>query len=52
VPGLRFSISFTTRAPRSGETHGREYFFVTPEEFQEIRDRGGLLEWVEQFGYF
>ena len=52
VPGLRFSISFTTRAPRSGETHGREYFFVTPEEFQEIRDRGGLLEWVEQFGHF
>ena len=52
VPGLRFSTSFTTRAPRSGETHGREYFFVTPEEFQEIRDRGGLLEWVEQFGHF
>ena len=51
VPGLRFSISFTTRAPRVGETHGREYFFVTPEEFHEIRNRGGLLEWVEQFGY-
>jgi guanylate kinase len=52
VPGLRFSISLTTRAPRSGETHGREYFFVTPEEFLQIRDRGGLLEWVEQFGHF
>ena len=52
VPGLRFSISLTTRAPRSGETHGREYFFVTPEEFFQIRDRGGLLEWVEQFGHF
>ena len=52
VSGLRFSISFTTRAPRTGEIHGREYFFVTPEEFQEIRDRGGLLEWVEQFGHF
>jgi len=52
VPGLRFSISLTTRAPRSGETHGREYFFVTPEEFLQIRDQGGLLEWVEQFGHF
>jgi len=52
VPGLRFSISLTTRAPRSGEVHGREYFFVSPVEFKEMRDRGGLLEWVEQFGHF
>jgi guanylate kinase len=51
-PGLRFSISLTTRAPRAGESHGREYFFVTPEEFLQIRDEGGLLEWVEQFGHF
>ena len=51
-PGLRFSISLTTRAPRAGEAHGREYFFVKPEEFLQIRDRGGLLEWVEQFGHF
>jgi guanylate kinase len=51
-PGLRFSISLTTRAPRAGESHGREYFFVTPAEFLQIRDRGGLLEWVEQFGHF
>ncbi|MFZ2088790.1 MAG: guanylate kinase [Desulfobaccales bacterium] len=51
-PGLRFSISHTTRAPRPQEAHGREYFFVTPEEFKQIRDQGGLLEWVEQFGYF
>ncbi len=52
IPGLRFSISYTTRAPRSQEVHGREYFFVTPGEFLEIRDRGGLVEWVEQFGHF
>jgi len=51
-PGLRFSISLTTRAPRAGESHGREYSFVTPEEFLRIRDQGGLLEWVEQFGHF
>jgi guanylate kinase len=52
TPGLRFSISYTTRAPRPQESHGREYFFVTPQEFFQIRERGGLLEWVEQFGYF
>jgi len=51
-PGLRFSISYTTRPPRTQETHGQEYFFVSREEFVQIRDRGGLLEWVEQFGHF
>jgi len=48
---LRFSISYTTRAPRPGEVHGRDYFFVSPEEFRRLRDQGALAEWVEQFGY-
>ncbi len=48
---LRFSISFTTRPARAGEVHGRDYFFVSPEEFAHLRDRGALAEWVEQFGY-
>jgi len=51
-PGLRFSISYTTRPPRTQETHGQEYFFVSQEEFLRLRDQGGLLEWVEQFGHF
>ncbi|MFW6122846.1 MAG: guanylate kinase [Thermodesulfobacteriota bacterium] len=51
-PGLRFSISYTTRPPRTQETHGREYFFVTQEEFLRLREQGALLEWVEQFGHF
>lgn len=51
-PGLRFSISYTTRPPRTQETHGQEYFFVSREEFIQVRDQGGLLEWVEQFGHF
>lgn len=50
-PRLRFSISYTTRAPRPGEVNGRDYFFVTPEEFARLRDQGALAEWVEQFGY-
>jgi guanylate kinase len=50
-PRLRFSISFTTRPPRPGEVHGRDYFFVSPGEFAALRDQGALAEWVEQFGY-
>jgi guanylate kinase len=48
---LQFSISYTTRAPRPGEVDGNDYFFVSPDKFHDLRDRGGLLEWVEQFGY-
>lgn len=50
-PNLRFSISFTTRPPRAGEVDGQDYFFVSPEEFQRLRDTGALVEWVEQFGF-
>lgn len=50
-PRLRFSISYTTRPARAGEVHGRDYFFVSPGEFANLRDQGALAEWVEQFGY-
>jgi guanylate kinase len=50
-PRLRFSISYTTRPPRPGEIDGKDYFFVAPDEFRRLRDRGALVEWVEQFGY-
>jgi guanylate kinase len=48
---LKFSISYTTRPPRPGEVPGRDYFFVSPEEFRRLREAGALVEWVEQFGY-
>ncbi|MBI4227036.1 MAG: guanylate kinase [Candidatus Omnitrophica bacterium] len=38
------SVSMTTRGPRSGERHGREYWFVTPSRFAAERRRGALLE--------
>ena len=38
------SVSMTTRAPRPGEEHGREYFFVTKEEFEDKIAHGGLIE--------
>lgn len=50
-PRLRFSISYTTRQPRAGEVHGRDYFFVSMEEFRRLREEDAFVEWVEQFGY-
>jgi guanylate kinase len=43
-PGVRVSVSFTTRAPRSGEQPGRHYHFVTLEAFERMLERGELLE--------
>lgn len=47
---LFYSISMTTRNPRPGEQNGREYYFVSKEEFQRNIDNGNLLEWAEFVG--
>jgi guanylate kinase len=44
VPNLSYSVSFTTRAPRTGEVDGREYFFVNCDIFQEMVAAGEFLE--------
>ena len=41
------SISATTRSPRDGEQHGREYFFITPERFQEMIDDNAFIEYAQ-----
>ena len=41
------SISATTRAPREGEEHGREYFFITTEEFEAMIERDELVEYAK-----
>ena len=46
------SISVTTRAPRPGETHGKEYFFITKDEFEKLQEEDGLLEYTEYVDYF
>jgi len=46
-PDLELSISVTTRAPRPGEHHGREYLFVSDAEFDAQIADGGFLEWAE-----
>lgn len=51
-PSILFSVSATTRAPRTGEEHGREYYFVTHDEFGEMVDQNQMLEHAEVFGNF
>jgi len=49
VPGLDFSISYTTRAPRGSERNGKEYFFISRPEFDEMMKRDEFLEQAEVF---
>jgi guanylate kinase len=42
--GIRFSISYTTRERRPGERNGRDYFFITREQFEKLRGAGEFLE--------
>ena len=44
---LRFSVSATTRSPRSGEVDGREYYFKTRSEFESMVQDGQMLEHAE-----
>ena len=47
---LRLSVSATTRDPRPGETDGKDYYFLSKEEFSSRRDQGQFLECIEVFG--
>ena len=52
VPGLRFSISYTTRAARGDEQNGREYYFVSRAEFEEMNHKDEFLEYADVFGNY
>ena len=52
VPGLDFSISYTTRPPRGSEQSGREYHFISREEFEDMIRRGEFLEYADVFGNY
>ena len=52
VPRPGYSVSWTTRAPRQGEVNGRDYHFVSLEEFTAARERGEFLEWASVHGNF
>ncbi len=52
VPGLDFSISYTTRCPRGSEQDGREYFFITREQFEDMLRGDEFLEHADVFGNY
>lgn len=52
APHIRFSVSYTTRPIRPGETDGVEYFFLSKEEFLKRIEAGELLEWAEVYGHY
>jgi guanylate kinase len=52
IPGLVVSVSATTRPRRHGETNGREYFFLTENEFEDWIERGEFLEWARFAGHY
>ncbi len=51
-PAIRLSISYTTRAPRAGETDGQAYHFVDVPSFKGMIERQELLEWAEVYGNY
>lgn len=51
-PTLNFSVSATTRPPREGEVDGKDYHFVTKDRFQDLVDRGEMLEYAQVFDNF
>lgn len=50
LPDLWHSVSYTTRKPRPGEEHGREYYFIDEQPFQEMVDRNEFVEWARVYG--
>jgi guanylate kinase len=51
-PEFLFSVSATTRPMRTGEVHGKDYFFLSKQEFEECKHRSDLVEWEEIYGNF
>jgi guanylate kinase len=51
IPRLQFSVSYTTRPPRRGEKHGRDYFFVSRRKFRQMVAARQLVEWATVFGH-
>jgi guanylate kinase len=52
VPNIGYSVSLTTRAPRYGEENGKHYHFVSKEEFEAYKEKGGFLEFAEVHGNY
>ncbi len=51
-PEINFSVSLTSRTPRPSEINGKDYHFISREDFQRRIDEGEFVEWVENYGQF
>jgi guanylate kinase len=49
-PEIKFSVSYTSRPPRPNEVDGKDYHFISREEFQTRINQGEFVEWVENYG--
>jgi guanylate kinase len=52
IPATAYSVSHTTRPPRSGEKDGVDYFFVREPEFKDMISRGQMVEWAAVYGFY
>jgi guanylate kinase len=52
VPNLEFSVSYTTRPPRGSEQNGRDYYFISREEFERMLAKEEFLEHADVFGHY
>ncbi len=52
VEGLEFSVSHTTRKKRETEQEGKDYYFVSKEEFQELAEGNLFIEWAVVHGHY
>lgn len=51
-PDFGYSVSCTTRAPRTGEIEGRDYFYLSDSDFEKMRAAGEFAEWAKVHGNF
>ena len=51
-PELKFSVSYTSREPRPNEINGKDYYFISRDEFQSRIDQNEFVEWIENYGYY
>ena len=50
-PETEFSVSYTSREPRPNETNGKDYYFISRDEFQRRIDQNEFVEWIENYGH-
>jgi guanylate kinase len=51
-PQIKFSVSYTSRPPRPKEINGKDYYFVSRDDFRKRIKKGEFIEWVENYGHF